>query len=117
MPFSSEAAFLVALHNDMPHYRALFFASTGNILAIIVNYILGYWLYDKTKTKLKQSKIGRKSLYAGYRYGYFAMLFSWLPIIGDPLTIVAGLLRLNFLAFIVLAGFLRIFRYYLLFYI
>ncbi|MCD6172177.1 MAG: DedA family protein [Sulfurimonas sp.] len=89
-------------------------ASSGNILAIIVNYLLGYWLYEKTKTKLNSSKIGKKSLACGSKYGYFALAFSWLPIIGDPLTLVAGVVRLNFVLFIVIAGLLRIARYYFL---
>ena len=98
----------------MEKYTALLIASTGNILAIIVNYYLGYWLYDKTKNKLKKSKTGRKSLYFGHKYGFYALLISWLPIIGDPITLVAGLLRINFLYFILLAGFLRVARYYII---
>jgi len=100
----------------MPFLTALLFASTGNILAIIVNYIFGYWLYDKTKRKLKKSKIGRISIYYGHKYGYFALLFSWLPIIGDPLTIVSGLVRLKFVYFIFIAGTLRIARYIFIYY-
>ena len=42
------------------------------------------------------------------------MLLSWLPIIGDPLTLVAGLVRLKLVWFIVIAGALRIARYYFL---
>jgi len=99
----------------MPLQTALLFASTGNILAIVVNYWLGYWLHDKTKTKLEKSKVGNKSLHYGSRYGYFALLFSWLPIIGDPLTLVAGVLRLNFMYFILISGSLRILRYYFLY--
>ena len=93
---------------------ALLVASSGNILAIIVNYWLGYWLYDKTKTKLTASKTGAKSLDYGHKYGYFILLFSWLPVIGDPLTLVSGVLRLKFVWFVVIAGGLRIARYYFL---
>jgi len=94
--------------------NALFFASSGNILAIILNYSLGYLLYEKTKTKLLSSKIGRASYDYGHHYGYVALLFSWLPIIGDPLTLVAGVLRLNFIYFILISATLRVFRYYFL---
>ncbi|MCW8894562.1 MAG: DedA family protein [Sulfurimonas sp.] len=98
----------------MPKYTALIFASSGNILAIILNYWLGYWLYEKTKTKLFKSKIGTKAYGYGHNYGYYALLLSWLPVIGDPLTLVAGLVRLNFLWFVLIAGSLRIIRYYFL---
>jgi len=113
-PFSSEVAFLLALENGMPKLTALFVASCGNILAIIVNYFFGYWLYEKTHTKLSSKKIGRKSLELGNKYALWSLLLSWLPIIGDPLTLVAGLLRVNFFAFVLIAGGLRIARYYFL---
>ena len=57
LPFSSEAAFLVAISNDTPTLNAMIFASSGNVLAIIFNYYLGYFLYEKSKTKLLSSKI------------------------------------------------------------
>ncbi|MGB3962743.1 MAG: DedA family protein [Sulfurimonas sp.] len=111
-PFSSEVAFVAALANDMPFINAMFFASSGNVLAIILNYWFGYWLYEKTRTKLAASKAGRKSLDYGHKYGYFILLFSWLPILGDPLTLVAGVLRLRFVWFVIIAGSLRVVRYY-----
>ena len=114
LPFSSEAAFLVAITNDMPTLNAMIFASTGNILAIIFNYYLGYFLYEKTKIKMLSSKIGRGTYKYGHRFGYIALLFSWLPIIGDPLTVVAGLVRLKFVWFVIVAGTLRVLRYYIL---
>jgi len=117
LPFSSELAFVVALQNDMPLLNALFFASSGNILAIIFNYYLGYFLYEKTKTKLFQSHFGKKAFLFGHTYGYYALLLSWLPLIGDPLTIVAGLVRLKFVWFVIIAGSLRIVRYMFLAYI
>lgn len=101
----------------METINALLSASLGNILAIILNYWLGYWLYDKTKYKLNSSKIGIKSLSFGIKYRYGALLFSWLPIIGDPLTLVAGLFRLKFIWFLVIAGTLRICRYIFIIYI
>ena len=114
LPFSSEIAFIAAVANDMPLLNAMLAASSGNILAIIANYWFGYWLYDKTKTKLKSSKSGNWSLEYGERYGYYILLFSWLPVVGDPLTLVAGVLRLNFFWFVLIAGSLRVARYYFL---
>ena len=98
----------------MPQINALISASLGNILAIILNYFFGFWLYEKTKNKLRSSKIGRKSLYFGYKYGFYTLFISWIPIFGDPLTFVAGLLRIRFLWFLLIAGLLRVSRYYLL---
>jgi len=114
LPFSSEIAFLAALSNDMPLLNAMLAASSGNVLAIIANYWFGYWLYDKTKKRLQSSKSGNWSLKYGDKYGYYILFFSWLPLIGDPLTLVAGVLRLNFFWFIVIAGGFRVIRYYFL---
>ena len=114
LPFSSEVSFVLALQNGMNSTTALFFASSGNILAMILNYFLGFWLYDKTKAKLKSSKVGRKSLIYGHKYGVIALFLSWLPVIGDPITLVAGLVRINFLMFILIAGSARLLRYYFL---
>jgi len=110
-PFSSELAFVTAIANEMPKNTAIVIASFGNVLAIIVNFWFGYWLYEKTHNKLEKSKVGQKSLDYGKKYGYPILLFSWLPVIGDPLTLVAGVLRLNFLVFLVIAGSLRVARY------
>ncbi|MBE0513477.1 MAG: DedA family protein [Sulfurimonas sp.] len=84
------------------------------MLAIITNYFLGYLLYEKTKTKLLASKTGAKAYNYTHANGYYALLLSWLPIIGDPLTVVAGLVRLRFVWFVLIAGSLRIARYYFL---
>jgi len=114
VPLSSEITFVAALANDMPLSNAMFFASTGNILAISLNYWFGYWLYEKTQNKLESSKTGVKSLEYGHKYGYVILLFSWLPVLGDPLTLVAGVVRLKFVWFVIIAGGLRITRYYFL---
>jgi len=63
------------------------------------------------------SFIGKKAFLYGHKYGYFALLLSWLPIVGDPLTIVAGLVRLKFVWFVIIAGVLRVARYMFIAYI
>ena len=98
----------------MPIITALIFASLGNILAIILNYFLGYVVYEKTHAKLQNNKVGNKALEYGKKYGYYALFLSWLPVIGDPITLVAGLLRLNFFYFLIISGSLRFLRYYIL---
>lgn len=114
LPFSSEVTFAAALSSGMDKSLALFAASSGNILAIMLNYFLGYLLAQTTQRKLENSKYGTKALAVGHRYGYWGLLLSWLPLIGDPLTLVAGILRLNFILFIVIAASLRVGRYLLI---
>ena len=107
-------AFLAALVSGMPPYHALFFASLGNVLAIVFNYYLGYFFYEKMHNNLQKSSFGRKALTLSKGYSYLLLPLSWLPLIGDPLTIVAGLLRVKFVWFLVVAGGLRVMRYYFL---
>jgi len=114
LPFSSEAALAAALAAGMDKTVALTAASAGNLLAVLLNYALGYWLYEKSHARLERSKAGRLALHYGHTYGYWALLLSWLPIIGDPLTLVAGLVRLNLVWFLVIAGTLRVLRYWLI---
>ncbi len=114
LPLSSEAVLAAALSAGMDTMSAVTAASAGNILAIAVNYGMGYRLYEKTRGRLKRSKTGRKAIAFGHRYGYGALLLSWLPIIGDPITLVAGLVRLDFRVFLLIAGILRVGRYLLI---
>ncbi len=111
LPMSSEAVLGAALAAGMDSTVALSAASLGNVSAIVLNYGLGYVLYDQTHARLERSRMGRKTLAWGRRWGYGALLASWLPVIGDPLTLVAGLVRLNFWYFLLIAGSLRIARY------
>ncbi len=114
LPFSSEVALVAAIQNGLDKNTAFVIASLGNVLAIVFNYYLGYFLYQKSKQKLLQSKTGKKAFIFGHRYGYVALFLSWLPIIGDSLTLVAGLLKLRFWLFLLISGTLRVARYYLI---
>ena len=101
----------------MSHKDALLFASLGNCLAVLFNYILGYFLYQLMHEKIDNSKVGRKAYALSHRYGYGALILSPLPIIGDPITIASGLIRLNFFVFVLISFSLRIFRYWFILYV
>ena len=102
LPFSSEVALFAAVQAGLDKHTALLVASLGNILA--------------TKAKLLKNKTTKTALHVGHNYGYWALLLSWLPIIGDPLTLVAGMVRLNFVYFLIIAGTLRVTRYIVVLY-
>ncbi len=114
LPFSSEAALVAALASGMSHSTALIAASSGNLLAILLNFGLGFWLSDWTQQRIERSKSGRKTLYLSEKYGYWALLLSPFPIVGDPVTLAAGLLRLNVFWFLAIAGTLRVLRYWMI---
>ncbi|WP_018235225.1 YqaA family protein [Ensifer sp. BR816] len=82
---------------------ALFLAATaGNVLGALVNYGLGRFAIrfeDRRWFPVSpQARQKAQTLFA--RYGQPVLLFSWLPIIGDPLTLAAGLLRMPLAAFL-----------------
>jgi len=114
LPFSSEVALFGAIELGMDPSSALIYASIGNCLAVLLNYFLGYFLYTKMKDKILSSKIGKKAFDLSHKYGYAALILSPLPIIGDPITIASGLIRLNLYIFVFITFGLRILRYWLI---
>jgi membrane protein YqaA with SNARE-associated domain len=115
LPISSEALLTYYLHNNKSIMLLLIVAGLGNTLGSIVNYYIGKkgseYLIKKEKisaTRLHKSKdIFRK-------YGGYALLISWVPIIGDPLTLVAGMLYYDIKKFIIFVSISKFSRYVLI---
>ncbi|WP_407951296.1 YqaA family protein [Pararhizobium qamdonense] len=92
----SEAALILAARRPDAHLIALFLAATaGNVLGAVVNFVLGRFLLRFENCRwFPVSPLNRKRAEALFgRYGRPILLLSWLPVVGDPLTLVAGLLR------------------------
>ena len=114
LPFSSEVALVSAVELGMTPSNALLYASLGNCLAVMVNYLLGYFLYQLMHEKIQKSKMGKKAYVLAHKYGYFSLVLSPLPLIGDPITIAAGLARLHIFWFVLITFSLRILRYWII---
>jgi len=102
LPGGSEAVLFVALKSN-PHqyWPALAVATAGNTLGGMSSYLIGR-LIPQGQTL--------KGLATLRTYGSSALLLSWVPVIGDPLCVAAGWLRLNpwlSLAYIALGKFAR----------
>ena len=107
LPGSSEAGLIAVLvANNHPIWILLSVATLGNTLGGMINYWLGWCLPNKTFTaninqtdavtsKVGSAKIMRFVQRGLLNYGYVVLLFSWLPIIGDPLCLMAGWLRMK----------------------
>ena len=115
LPLSSEATLLYYLDEDKSVWILLAVAGTGNVLGSVINYFIGkkgvdYLLNHKkiTAERMKKSEAFFK------KYGAFALLLSWVPIIGDPLTFVAGVLHYNFKKFVLFVSIAKFGRYLLL---
>lgn len=96
IPAQSEAV-LVALLLDRSHPALLlvFVATVGNVLGALVNWWLGRQaqrLENRRWYPLSGAK--RERAQAWYRrYGRWSLLLAWAPVIGDPITLVAGMMR------------------------
>ena len=120
LPFSSELtlAGLIATSN-YDNLVLLAVASFGNVLGSFVNWALGFHSRKLTTKKwfpFKDKQIEKSSQWFS-KYGKWSLLFAWVPIIGDPLTLVAGLLRVRFLDFLILVMIGKISRYLVIFYL
>jgi len=118
IPFSSEAMLLLSIEHFGNWPLPLFVASTGNILGSMVNYGLGYkgknlilnrWMrMDDTAIEKAASMYNR--------YGLFSLLFAWVPVVGDPLTVAAGIFRTNYFLFLLLVSIGKTGRYFFIIY-
>ena len=111
-PLGSEALLIYNIKEGYNIYLLLFFATFGNSLGSVVNYFLGLkgeeYLINK---KLLNEKYILKAKSYFDKYGAWSILFSWLPIIGDPITFVAGVLKYDFKNFLILVVVAKFSRY------
>src|SRR6218665_3191087 len=111
-PLGSEALFIYDITQGHNIYLLLFFATFGNSLGSVVNYFLGLKgeEYLINKKLLNEKYILKAKIYFD-KYGTWSILFSWLPIIGDPITFVAGILKYDFKKFLILVIVAKFSRY------
>ena len=113
LPFSSEVVLGVLLSHDFNPYVTVFVATTGNVLGSVVNYglgVLGSQILLNKFLGISTKQIG-KAENRFKKYGAFSLLFAWVPVIGDPLTVAAGILKINFVLFLFLVTMGKFLRY------
>lgn len=95
LPTQSETVLVALLLGGHPAWLLVLVASAGNILGSLVNWWLGRGVAhyrDRRWFPVKPAALERaRGWYA--RYGRWSLLLSWAPIIGDPLTLAAGVMR------------------------
>ena len=120
LPLSSELVLSTMLLTDsFDKYLLLVVASFGNILGSSVNWYLGKKILifkDKKWFPANERQIAKGEIYFK-KYGIWSLLLAWVPIIGDPLTVVAGILRVKFFTFLLLISISKISRYIFLIFI
>jgi membrane protein YqaA with SNARE-associated domain len=115
-PASSEAvlAGLTAGGTYQP-WLLILVASVGNILGASVNWAMGRWVAE-SRWAQDSNQLARAGAWFR-RFGPWSLLLSWLPVIGDPLTLVAGLARLCFPVFLLPVAIGKVARYLAVFYL
>jgi membrane protein YqaA with SNARE-associated domain len=114
LPLQSEAVLVgLLMSKSHPAWALLVVASVGNILGSALNWGLGRGFErfrERSWFPLKGDALARSQAWY-QRYGKWSLLLSWVPIIGDPLTVAAGIMREPFAVFIGIVALAKIGRY------
>ena len=95
IPFSSEALVTGALLLDYSPWTVILVATLGNTIGGMTCYLLGWlckWSWIERFLKVKEETLA-KAHQKVEKYGSFAALLTWIPIIGDPIALAMGLMR------------------------
>ena len=116
LPIGSEWLLIVMIVQKFSLADVVFTATLGNYLGACSTYLLGIIganFIIRTILRINDAQLFRaKNMYA--RYGTYSHLLSWLPVIGDPLCLVAGIFKTPFLRFSLLVFVGKFFRYAIL---
>ena len=117
LPAQSEAALAALLiAGQHPPFWLIAVASLGNVLGSVVNWGLGRGIERIRHHRwfpASEQQLGRAETFYK-RWGYWSLLLSWVPVIGDPLTLIAGVLREPFWRFVLIVAIAKTGRYLVL---
>lgn len=113
VPLGSEWLLAVLLVNGFDPAGVVFVATIGNTCGALTTYAVGLWggpfLVQRVLRISPSSQ--HKAERSFNRYGSWALLLSWLPLVGDPLCLVGGILRTGFWRFLLLVMMGKLARY------
>ncbi len=117
LPMQSEAVLVgLMLAGQQPVGLLLLAASVGNVLGSVVNYALGRGVERFAGRRWfpasPEALARARAHYA--RWGRWSLLLAWAPVVGDPLTVIAGMLREKLWRFLVLVTIAKVGRYLVL---
>ncbi len=106
LPAYSEVMFAGLLATGHDPIALWAWATAGNTLGAIVNWLLGRYLLhfrDRRWFPFRVDNLHRAQLWF-QRWGVWSLLLAWMPVFGDALTFIAGIMRVRFEIFIVLTA-------------
>tara|TARA_R110002073_G_scaffold22443_10_gene77577 strand:+ start:168 stop:596 length:429 start_codon:yes stop_codon:yes gene_type:complete len=106
LPFYSEVVLFAQLRAGGDPVTLVTIATLGNTLGAVVNWILGRYLLhfqDRRWFYFSAAQIEKAQAWF-QRYGFWCLLMAWLPVGGDALTLIAGIMRVRLWLFLVLVG-------------
>ncbi len=106
LPFYSEIVLVPLLIESKDPVRLWIAATLGNTMGAVVNWYLGRFMLhyqDRSWFPVNRQQLVRAQAWF-QRYGVWSLLFAWLPIGGDALTFIAGIMRVRFGIFFLLTG-------------
>ena len=111
-PGGSEALLLYRLHQGADPVATVATATAGNVLGSLVTYAMGRFGRRAVQRRAEKTERHIARAERGFaRFGRPALLFAWLPVVGDPLCLVAGVLRVGVGSFLVLVTLGKLARY------
>ena len=117
LPGSSEALLLVRLQDGTHALWPVLVATAGNLAGSLLTYLLGLGgnraLHSSRWLRIDERDLARAERWF-QRWGRPSLLLAWLPVVGDPLCLLAGLLRVGWVSFMVLVGVGKLARYALI---
>ena len=110
-PGGSEALLLVRLQQGADPLASVLVATAGNVLGSVITWGMGrFGRTALARSDKTEGSICRAQAWFG-RYGQASLLLAWLPLVGDPLCLVAGVLRVPFANFLLLVTAGKLARY------
>ena len=106
LPFSSEVVLLAMLGAGLDPAALWLAATLGNTLGAVINWFIGSKIAAHADSRWVPVSVEQLER-AGHwfnKYGVWSLLFSWLPVVGDALTFVGGIMRVRLVTFLVLVS-------------
>ncbi len=111
-PGGSEALLLYRLHQGDDPLHGVVTATAGNVLGSLITYAMGRF---GRQAMLRRSEKAAQHIARAERwfnrFGRPSLLLAWLPVVGDPLCLVAGVLRVGVPIFLLLVTLGKLARY------